>query len=516
MFKSGSKWPARTRRNLLINKAKTSFEQYAIWAAGDSEVGGSGMNLGFNGQVPVWVAGRIIGILDDGFVLQDESGRMDVMVRGDEVLVGGWKIGDIVEVRIERELSESLEGIGMIDDNLSGQGQKSLHAQTFGGDKCLYIAKEVKVLASCQTDFFIKKGSPNYLKAVIDVNLREKLRMRTLVVNKIRDFFVKEGFMDVETPELVSLPGMEPHLDVFKTTFRSWQARGKNGQVGGAQANTSEGAQDMYLITSPEYAMKKLLVAGYEKVFQICKSFRNKEDVSLLHNPEFTILEWYRSFASYEEIMTDTEKLVGFLCSEFRGVQELEFNGHKVDVSGIWERKKVKDLFAEMAGIPVADFEDVERFREAVKSKGYKVDQSTLYEDLFFEVFLNEIEPKLGLKKPVIVYEYPVSMAALSKRCEDDPRYAERFEVYIAGLELCNAFTELNDPSEQKARLEVEREERKKLGKEQYDIDDTFIEALRFGMPPAGGVALGVDRLAMLILGIEDINDALFFPHRDL
>ena len=238
--------------------------------------------------------------------------------------------------------------------------------------------------------------------------------------------------------------------------------------------------------------------------------------MSLLHNPEFTILEWYRSFASYEEIMTDTEKLVGFLCSEFRGVQELEFNGHKVDVSGIWERKKVKDLFAEMAGIPVADFEDVERFREAVKSKGYKVDQSTLYEDLFFEVFLNEIEPKLGLKKPVIVYEYPVSMAALSKRCEDDPRYAERFEVYIAGLELCNAFTELNDPSEQKARLEVEREERKKLGKEQYDIDDTFIEALRFGMPPAGGVALGVDRLAMLILGIEDINDALFFPHRDL
>ena len=152
---------------------------------------------------------------------------------------------------------------------------------------------------------------------------------------------------------------------------------------------------------------------------------------------------------------------------------------------------------------------------KAVAGKGYKVDGSTLYE-VVFEVFLNEIEPKLGLERPVIVYEYPVSMAALSKRCEHDSRYAERFEVYIAGLEICNAFTELNDPKEQKERLSLEREERKKMGKDLYDVDDSFIEALEFGMPPAGGIALGVDRLAMLVLGVKDINDVLFFPHREL
>jgi lysyl-tRNA synthetase class 2 len=129
---------------------------------------------------------------------------------------------------------------------------------------------------------------------------------------------------------------------------------------------------------------------------------------------------------------------------------------------------------------------------------------------------LNVIEPHLGGKKPVIVYEYPVQMAALSKKCEHDPRYAERFEVYAAGMELCNAFTELNDPVEQKERLELERKERRALGKQDYPVDQSFIRALEFGMPPSGGIALGIDRLAMLLTGVTDIREMLYFPHRDL
>ena len=265
-----------------------------------------------------------------------------------------------------------------------------------------------------------------------------------------------------------------------------------------------------------ELSMKKLLVAGHEKIFQIAKTFRNKESESTLHNPEFTMLEWYRAYASYEDWMRDVEELVSQLAKNLLGEKRINFGGHAVDVSAPWERVKVKDLFKQYAHIEYEDFEDLERFRAVAIKKQYKVTRQSSYDDIFFAIFLNEIEPQLGIKKPVIVYEYPVQMAALAKKCEHDSRYAERAEVYIAGVELCNGFSELNDPVEQRVRLEAERAERQKLGKEDYAVDQSFIRALEFGMPPSGGVALGVDRLVMLLTGAQDINQVLFFPHKDL
>jgi lysyl-tRNA synthetase class 2 len=516
------KFPSRTKRNCSISKAKESFEQSG--GAGETGLGAevAAAEVGGGARETAVLAGRIIGILDDGFVLQDESGRVDIESR-EKV-----NVGDIVEVKVSRE-KRLINNEELIINNRPS-AENGFLEQNF------FIDKGVFLLASCSSDFFVGKSSPNYLKCVIDVNFREKLRMRSLLIGKIREFFVSDGFLDVETPELVRRPGMEPHLDVFKTRFRSWQAEG--------------GEQDMYLITSPEYAMKKLLVAGFEKVFQICKSFRNKEHLSELHNPEFTMIEWYRAYASYLEIMEDTERLVSGLAKFVNGKEEILWGGgyggasadenggasgekagaaaeggaargapggkKPVDVSLPWPRVKVKDLFKEMSGIDEDTLTDIEALRAAVSAKGYKVDEKTPYEDLFYEVFMKEIEPKLGLEKPVIVYDYPVQMAALAKRSADDPRFAERFEVYIAGLELCNAFTELNDLVEQKARLEAERLDRQKMGKDDYEVDQSFIDALAFGMPPAGGIALGVDRLVMLILGVTDINDVLFFPHRDL
>jgi elongation factor P--beta-lysine ligase len=228
------------------------------------------------------------------------------------------------------------------------------------------------------------------------------------------------------------------------------------------------------------------------------------------------MLEWYRAYASYEEIMRDTEELVSTLAAQFKDGHWLSFAHHRVDVSSPWEKVKVKDLFKKYAYIGYADFEDPEKFRKALKGQGYKVTAKTPYEDMFFMVFLNVIEPNLGIKKPTIVYEYPARMAALSKRCDHDPRYAERFEVYIAGMELANAFTELNDPEEQRLRLEAERQERLAMGKDDYPVDQNFLRALEFGMPPSGGIALGVDRLVMLLTGVTDIRDVLSFPHRDL
>jgi len=253
-----------------------------------------------------------------------------------------------------------------------------------------------------------------------------------------------------------------------------------------------------------------------KKIFQLGKSFRNKETSGSLHNPEFTLLEWYRAYADYNDIMKDTEDLVDSLAMAVCGKHEVIFGDTKIDTKTPWPRVKVKDLFKEHAGIGENELTDEELLRVAVAKKGYHVDSGTPYEDLFYLVFMNEIEPKLGMKRPVIVYDYPAQMAALAKRSEDDNRYAERFEVYIAGVELCNAFTELNDPEEQEARLKAEQEQRKTMGKDQYGVDQSFIGALKFGMPPASGNALGVDRLAMILTNTEDINDMMLFPLRDL
>jgi len=262
--------------------------------------------------------------------------------------------------------------------------------------------------------------------------------------------------------------------------------------------------------------MKKLLVGGCEKIFQICKCFRNKETDSELHNPEFTLIEWYRAYADYTDIMDDTEALIKELASQINGEQVIQYKGSLVDLSGEWTRLKVKDAFKKYAGIDNDVFEDEVKFMAVAGEKGYKVSENDSYDYVFFMIFMNEIEPFLGMDKPVILYEYPASMAALARKCPDDERYAERFELYIAGVEICNAFTELTDPVEQRSRLDEEREERIKMGKDIYAVDQSFVSALEFGMPPSGGQALGVDRLVMLLTDTPDIRDVILFPHRDL
>ncbi len=436
----------------------------------------------FESEQKIVICGRVIGIIDgEGFVngksiedkkgyfLQDDSGR--VLIESEDLP----KVGVILEVKI---------------------------GKIVGG----FNETSRKVLVDCE-DFYISlKESANYQKIIIDQNLKDNLIKRTKIIEIIRKFFKEEGFIETDTPSLVKLPGMEPYLDVFKTKFEANFA---------ADMKVSE---DMYLITSPEYAMKKLLVGGFEKIFQITKSFRNKETFSDRHNPEFTILEWYRAFASYFEMMSDIENLIKYLWKELNGEENkfLYWNEMKIDMTSPWEKTKVVDAFNKYANIDEATFNNIDRFREVVKNKGYNVDENCSFDDLFFMVFMNEIEGKLGVGVPTIIYDYPISMASLSKPCKDNPNFAERFEAYIAGMEICNAFTELNDPVEQEKRLNIEREERKNLNKDLYDVDKTFIEALKMGMPPSGGNALGVDRIIMLMTGISDIRDILFFPYKDL
>lgn len=367
----------------------------------------------------------------------------------------------------------------------------------------------------------------NWQKIKQNPDLIDHFLVREKVIDGIRSFFKNKNFHEVETPLLVKYPGTEPYLEVFQTELKTAQEHHQTG----------------YLITSPEYAMKKLLSAGLGNIFQVCKAFRNGEGLSTRHNPEFTILEWYRSGADYTHIMRDCEELLMFLMEEIlrpsgsshltRDAQDdksdikslsdlsvgtmLNYQGREYDLSSPWPRMTVAQAFEQYAGIDVETLLDEEKLLKVGRKKGYQIDQDTTWEQIYNQIFANEIETELAkLNTPIIIYDYPASQAALSRKKKSDPRFAERFEFYIAGLEIGNAFSELNDPIEQEARIDADLAERDKLEKVKYGKDMDFVQALKEGMPDAAGIAVGVDRLVMLLSDSENISQTMFFPAREV
>jgi lysyl-tRNA synthetase class 2 len=304
-----------------------------------------------------------------------------------------------------------------------------------------------------------------------DPSLLKKYLVREKTIDTIRYFFKGKGFREVFTPTLVPIPSIEPNLEVFESELRTSKGVRRNG----------------YLIMSPEFSIKKLLAAGVGNCFEIARCFRNEEEVSRLHNPEFTMLEWYRVQADYKDIMHDFEDL--FI--KIIGKDKLTYQGETYDLTKPWPRISVSEAFKKFANKDVLKVSD---------------------ED-FYKIFFNEVEPRLAeSKKPFFIYDYPISQASLSRPKKDDPRFAERFEVFLAGIELGNCFSELIDAKEQKKRFEKDLSERKKLGKTEYPIDEDLIEALDSGLPRVSGIAVGVDRLIMLVADVPDIADILFFP----
>jgi lysyl-tRNA synthetase class 2 len=322
--------------------------------------------------------------------------------------------------------------------------------------------------------------------------LWERYFVREKVIRRIRSFFEKEKFHEIETPILIAHPPAESYLDVFETKL----------------LDRSRRPTPAYLSTSPEVPLKKLMAAGLGNCFAITKSFRNMETQSNVHNPEFTILEWYRVGADYFDIMNDCEKLLAAIV----GAKTLTYQGKNIDISAPWERITVASAFKKYAGINFSDFFPFEQAKKIVKQKGYTLEKRTTWEQLYNQIFLNDVEPNFGRGKPTIVYEFPGELAALAKKKAGDPRVAERFEFYIEGLELGDAYSELTDPLEQEARFKKELVELKRLGKTTYDYDHDFIEALKAGLPKCSGIAVGVDRLVMLLADTKDIADTLFFP----
>jgi lysyl-tRNA synthetase class 2 len=326
---------------------------------------------------------------------------------------------------------------------------------------------------------------------------RAHLATRGRVIAAIRGFFTERGFVEVDTPALQASPGLEPHLTAFATML----------EVPG------EMPRPRYLQTSPEFAMKQLLVAGVPRLFQLAHCFRNGER-SRTHHPEFTMLEWYRAKAGYRDLMADCEALLRAVA----GGGSFTWQGRSADPTAPWHYLSVAAAFEQfchldlLATAPDPAAPSLELLADAARPLGVTPHPGDSWEDLFFRLFLERIEPHLGIGAPTILYDYPLSMAALARPKAGDARLAERFELYVCGLELANAFGELTDADAQRRRFLADQEKKRARYGVVYPIDEDFLAALAHGMPESAGIALGVDRLVMLATGAATIDDVLWAP----
>jgi len=297
---------------------------------------------------------------------------------------------------------------------------------------------------------------------------RHNLLIRARMIQAIRRFFIDRDYLDIETPLRVPTLAPESHIDAVPSD--GW-----------------------FLQTSPELCMKRLLAAGYSKIFQISKCFRGAER-GRLHVPEFTMIEWYRSGADYRDLMDECEDLVIFVAGQLAQDGTVTFRGNSIELERPWERISVRDAFLRHASVTM---------------------EKSLENDSFDEVMVTEIEPCLGRGKPTFLYDYPASRAALARKKKDDQSIAERFEIYMGGLELANAFSELTDPDEQRLRFDEEQAYRRQGGRTAYPPAEKFLQALAH-MPASAGIALGIDRLAMIFTDSASIDDVVAFTPEEL
>jgi lysyl-tRNA synthetase class 2 len=317
------------------------------------------------------------------------------------------------------------------------------------------------------------------------------------IARGLRDLFAEREFVEVETATLQVSPGNETHIHAMQTELVLPGGRGQR-----------------YLRTSPEFACKKLLAAGEQRIFEFARCFRNRES-GALHHPEFTMLEWYRAHDRYDQLMDDCMAVLA-CAARTTGTRQVSFRDRCADPSAAPERLTVADAFASFAGIdlmaalPPAG-PDRARFAAMATAAGVTIPSEDSWGDIFSRVLVEKIEPNLGIGQPTILDEYPAAMSALARPKPGDARVAERFEVYLCGVELANGFGELTDPVEQRRRLTAEMAEKQRIYGERYPIDDAFIDALSM-MPPACGVALGFDRLVMLVAGATRIDQVMWTP----
>ena len=330
-----------------------------------------------------------------------------------------------------------------------------------------------------------------YVDLIVNDQVKETFRKRAAIIQTLRRFFSERGFLEVETPMMQAVPGGAT-AKPFKTYHNAL-------------------SMDLYLRIAPELYLKRLLVGGFERVFELNRNFRN-EGVSTQHNPEFTMLEFYQAYATYEDLMTLTEQLFSEIArTANNGKMLIEYQGQVIDLSPPWARYSFCESLTGIGEVPEAA---IESFGEAVKfarSLGIGIEKFEGHGKLLTKIFDLVVEPRLI--QPTFIYKYPLEVSPLSRKSETDPNYVDRFEMFIAAREMANAFSELNDPRDQRDRFQGQLEARQAGDEEAHYMDEDYIRALEYGMPPAAGEGIGIDRLVMLFTDSPSIRDVILFPH---
>ena len=432
----------------------------------------------------ITVAGRIVSVRLMGkaafFNLQDRSGRLQVYLKRDEVgeeqfeLFKTYDLGDIVEV----------SGYAFITKT----GEPSLHARSARLlVKCLHPLQEKW---HGLTDIEIRYRQ-RYLDLIVNPEVQTAFVKRAKIISEIRRFFDARGYIEVETPMMHAVPG------------------GANARPFVTHHNTLD--IDLYMRIALELPLKRLLVGGLERVYELSRVFRN-EGMSTEHNPEFTMLEFYEAYSRFEDLMDLTESLFSQLCLSVNGTSVIEYDGHQIDLTPPYRRLSMLESIYEVGGVSRSfDLNTIEGVKAAAKSVGLThVEDCDDYGVALFELFDQYVESKLI--QPTFITHHPLAISPLARPSQQDGRFTDRFEMFVSGMELANAFSELNDPEDQEQRFIEQLRAAERGDEEAMGLDRDFVTALEYGMPPAAGQGIGIDRLVMLLTGQSSIRDVILFP----
>ncbi len=428
-------------------------------------------------------AGRIMAINSFGksaFTrFRDRTGQMQAYIRKD-------KVGDTDYKRFKQfDIGDIIGLTGPVFQTKTGEW-------TIMAEEIILLCKATRPLP--EKFHGLKDPEKRYRQRYVDLIMNEDVRQtfvtRSRIIQAIRNYFLKKDYLEVETPMMQPI-------------------------AGGAEATpfvTHHNALDMalYLRIAPELYLKRLVVGGFERVFEINRNFRN-EGISTQHNPEFTMIEFYQAYATYEDLMALTEQLFADVAKQVLGDTRFEYQGHTIDFQGPWKRISLIDALEQMGGLDPALINDQEGLVRFAAEKGVHLTKTKRIGKIITKLFDALVEPQLI--QPTFITGYPVEVSPLSRRSDSNPEFTERFELFIAGSEIANGFSELNDPDDQRGRFMQQVADRQEGDEEAHQMDEDYIEALEYGMPPTAGEGIGIDRLAMLLTDAPSIREVIFFPH---
>ena len=428
------------------------------------------------------LAGRVMSIRDFGkavFIhIKDGTGKLQAYIRRDRVGDDNFKIIKFID----------------IGDHLGLKGQL-FRTKT---DELTLLANSVVILTKAQSPLPEKyhglidvetRYRQRYLDLIVNDNVRHTFILRSRIIQTIREFFDKENFIEVETPMMQSIPGGATARP-FKTYHQSL-------------------GMDLYLRVAPELYLKRLVIGGLDRIYELNRNFRN-EGISTNHNPEFTMLEFYVAYATYEDLMDLTEQLFLYLLSKLFGQLTIRYQGNLVDFTTPWPRISLTDSLKDIGGIGENVLLDNKALIDLARSKGVEVKDTEGIGRVLDRLFEHIVEPKLI--QPTFIINHPIEVSPLSRRKDKEPEIAERFELFVAGKEIANAFSELNDPDDQRERFLEQARLRDSGDEEALFMDEDYLRALEYGLPPTAGEGIGIDRLVMILTDSPSIRDVILFP----